>query len=553
MKKKKLLCVLLAASMVVLSACGGGGSQDTASQSSSEDSSAQTEDSSQTTDSIADRDTLNIALADDIVSMDPAYSYDNLTNQVVNQVTQGLLYLDAEGQIQPQLCSSWEVVDDTTYVYEIRDDVTFSDGSPMTMEDVLFSLERHMDEDVASYLAWMYANVDSIEQTGDWEITVHLSAPDAAWQYAFATTAGHIVSKAYYDEHTEDFGNPGTGVVGTGPYVLSDWTPGSEINLSNNENYWDTENEPHFKNVSFKIITDANAQATALANGQADYMFDPPTEMLDTLQEAENLSLSEVEGWTVLYMAMNCQQGPFSDVNVRKAVASALDKDALYEGVLKDNGTYAKNGLPFSSALYGSEADSWDTYAETAVDEKNDLEQAKQYLAQSEYPDGFECSLYINQDSIYNSIAIYVQEALSQIGITVNIEQRSGDEMSNIQFGSTRDYDMAIVRWTADYPDVNGQLYPLFHSDNIAEGGGNTCCYSNEEVDQLLEQQLASIDAAERTQLQQQAMDIIANDTPMICFDFPYKRIAMNKDLTGFEVNASITWNFFAKDLTVSE
>ncbi len=539
--------------MVVLSACGGGGSQDTASQSSSEDSSAQTEDSSQTTDSIADRDTLNIALADDIVSMDPAYSYDNLTNQVVNQVTQGLLYLDAEGQIQPQLCSSWEVVDDTTYVYEIRDDVTFSDGSPMTMEDVLFSLERHMDEDVASYLAWMYANVDSIEQTGDWEITVHLSAPDAAWQYAFATTAGHIVSKAYYDEHTEDFGNPGTGVVGTGPYVLSDWTPGSEINLSYNENYWDTENEPHFKNVSFKIITDANAQATALANGQADYMFDPPTEMLDTLQEAENLSLSEVEGWTVLYMAMNCQQGPFSDVNVRKAVASALDKDALYEGVLKDNGTYAKNGLPFSSALYGSEADSWDTYAETAVDEKNDLEQAKQYLAQSEYPDGFECSLYINQDSIYNSIAIYVQEALSQIGITVNIEQRSGDEMSNIQFGSTRDYDMAIVRWTADYPDVNGQLYPLFHSDNIAEGGGNTCCYSNEEVDQLLEQQLASIDAAERTQLQQQAMDIIANDTPMICFDFPYKRIAMNKDLTGFEVNASITWNFFAKDLTVSE
>lgn len=550
MKKRKLLCILLAASTVVLSACGGGTSQETAK--SGEDTSSQTKETV-STDSIADRDTLNIALADDIVSMDPAYSYDNLTNQVVNQVTQGLLYLDKDGQIQPQLCESWEVVDDTTYVYEIRDDVNFSDGSPMTMEDVLFSLNRHMDEDVASYLAWMYANVDSIEQTGDWEITVHLSAPDAAWQYAFATTAGHIISKAYYEEHAEDFGNPGTGVVGTGPYVLKDWTPGSEINLSYNENYWDKENEPYFKNVSFKIITDANAQATALANGQADYMFDPPTEMLDTLKDAQNLSLSEVEGWTVLYMAMNCQQGPFADVNVRKAVAYALDKDALYDGVLTENGTYAKNGLPFSSALYGSESESWETYAENAVDEKNDLDKAKEYLAQSEYPDGFECDLYINQDSIYNSIAIYVQEALSQIGITVNIEQKSGDEMSNIQFGSTRDYDMAIVRWTADYPDVNGQLYPLFHSDNIAEGGGNTCCYSNEEVDQLLEQQLASIDAAERTQLQQQAMDIIGNDTPMICFDFPYKRIAMNKDLTGFEVNASITWNFFAKDLTVQE
>ena len=156
MKKRKLLCILLAASTVVLSACGGGTSQETAK--SGEDTSSQTKETV-STDSIADRDTLNIALADDIVSMDPAYSYDNLTNQVVNQVTQGLLYLDKDGQIQPQLCESWEVVDDTTYVYEIRDDVNFSDGSPMTMEDVLFSLNRHMDEDVASYLAWMHASI----------------------------------------------------------------------------------------------------------------------------------------------------------------------------------------------------------------------------------------------------------------------------------------------------------------------------------------------------------------------------------------------------------
>ena len=133
-------------------------------------------------------------------------------------------------------------------------------------------------------------------------------------------------------------------------------------------------------------------------------------------------------------------------MNVRKAIAYALDKDALYEGVLVDNGTYAKNGLPFPLLCMVQNRIPGILMRETAVDEKNDLDQAKNYLAKSEYPDGFECDLYINQDSIYNSIAIYVQEALSQIGITVNIEQKSGDEMSNIQFGSTRDYDMAIVR-----------------------------------------------------------------------------------------------------------
>lgn len=540
--KKKIFSLVMAACVVMTAGCGGNASTQTAESTDT-----------QTVSSIADRDTLNIVLADEIVSLDPAYSYDNLTNQVVNQITQGLLYFDYSGQLQPQLCSSWEAVDSTTYVYQIRDDVCFSDGSPMTMEDVLFSLNRHMDEDVASYLAWMYANVDSIEQTGDWEITVHLSVPDAAWQYAFATTAGHIISKEYYEANAEQFGQPGVGVIGTGPYVLDSWTTGSEIKLTYNENYWDKENVPQFKNIDFKIITDANTQATTLASGQADYMFDPPTEMLDTIREAENMSVTEVDGWTVLWMAMNCQSGPFSDVNVRKAVAYALDKDSLYEGVLTENGSYAKNGMPFSSALYGSESESWTAYAETAVDEKNDIEKAKEYLAQSAYPDGFECSLYINQDSIYNSIAVYVQSALSQIGIDVTIETKSGDEMSNIQFGSTRDYDLAIVRWTADYPDVSGQLYPLFHSSNIAEGGGNTSCYSNPEVDALLEAEVASIDMKERTELMQQALTIIANDTPMIGFDYPYKRVAMNSELTGFEANASITWNFFAKDLKTAE
>ena len=236
--KKKIFSLIMAACVVMTAGCGGNASTQTAESTDT-----------QTVSSIADRDTLNIVLADEIVSLDPAYSYDNLTNQVVNQITQGLLYFDYSGQLQPQLCSSWEAVDSTTYVYQIRDDVCFSDGSPMTMEDVLFSLNRHMDEDVASYLAWMYANVDSIEQTGDWEITVHLSVPDAAWQYAFATTAGHIISKEYYEANAEQFGQPGVGVIGTGPYVLDSWTTGSEIKLTYNENYWDKENVPQFKNT----------------------------------------------------------------------------------------------------------------------------------------------------------------------------------------------------------------------------------------------------------------------------------------------------------------
>lgn len=185
-----------------------------------------------------EKDTLIVGLNSDITSLDPAYAYDHTTNQVVNQITEGLLTFDADGVMQPKLCESWEIVSPTTYVYQIRDDVTFSDGTPMTMEDVLFSVTRHQDPEVASYVEWFYSSVASIEQTGDWELTVELTEPDASWQYAFATTAGHIISKSYYEEHADNFGTPEGGILGTGAYKFTSWTTGSEIKLDYNENYW---------------------------------------------------------------------------------------------------------------------------------------------------------------------------------------------------------------------------------------------------------------------------------------------------------------------------
>jgi peptide/nickel transport system substrate-binding protein len=149
----RILALVMCAAMMftLLTACGGG---DTSGEAA------------------AEKDTFTIALDSDIVKLDPAFAYDFTTNPVVNQITQGLLVFDEENQLQPMLASSWEQVDDVTYVYQIRDDVTFSDGSAMTMDDVLYSMERIANPDTASYLGWMYDNVASIEQTGDWELTV---------------------------------------------------------------------------------------------------------------------------------------------------------------------------------------------------------------------------------------------------------------------------------------------------------------------------------------------------------------------------------------------
>ena len=123
-----------------------------------------TEDDSKSGIGSADgKDTFVVALDSDIVKLDPAFAYDYTTNPVVNQITQSLLFYDENNQLQPLLASSWEQVDDVTYVYQIRDDVTFSDGTPMTMDDVIYSLERTSDPDGASYMSSMFTNVDTIE------------------------------------------------------------------------------------------------------------------------------------------------------------------------------------------------------------------------------------------------------------------------------------------------------------------------------------------------------------------------------------------------------
>ena len=249
--QKTLALVLTLALCVFAAGCGGSSSNNNAQP-------AATANNTASEPAAAEHDgVFNWGLMTDIVSLDPIYAYDTMTNAVVNNITEGLLYMDEDNALQCQLLSDWEVVDDLTYVYHVRDDVNFSDGNPMTMEDVLFSLNRHIDSD--SFVGWMYDNVESIEQTGDWEFTVHLSVPDALWQYTFGTTAGHIIEKAYYEEHADDFGTATGGIIGTGPYVLDHWANGSEIVLTANENYWDGGFHFDFNKLVFSVIVELHS------------------------------------------------------------------------------------------------------------------------------------------------------------------------------------------------------------------------------------------------------------------------------------------------------
>lgn len=498
--------------------------------------------------------TFTVALDSDIVALDPAFAYDFTTNPVINQITEGLLTFDENNELVPWLASDWSQTDDTTYVYTIRDDVCFSDGTPMTMDDVMFSLERTMNPDTGSYLQWMFSPVESIEQTGDWELTVKLSQPSATWQYVFGTTAGHIISKAYYEEHADNFGTAEGGILGTGPYKFESWSSGQNIVLTKNENYWDDSADIQIDRLVFNVIPEDTTRVTALQSGQVDFTASTPPDMLETLENDENLQVQSIPTMGVTFLAFNTQRAPFNDVNVRKAIYSAIDVADIKENIVKDTGETATL-LPNGPALFTSSTDAWNEYAQEHPAYTYDLDQAKEYLAASDYPDGFDCTLLTTEASIRYSMALAIQEDLKALNINVEIVRVSADEHTAYQFGNildadgNRDFDMIIAGWESDYPDIAGNIEPLYSSANTGEGGSNTAVYVNDQVDELIALQSQTTDPDQRSEYLFQALDIITEDIPYIFLEYPNRQVTMQNGYEGFTLNASWLWNLQFKNI----
>ncbi len=554
MKKNMIKSLAAALSFAVcLTGCSGGNS----SSSGSSGSSSAGGDSSAVSAGSADT-TLKWALDSDIVSLDPIYAYDTTTNLVVVQVVESLLYINPDGSVSPMLAKSWECVDDKTYVYEIRDDVTFSDGTPMTVDDVIFSMERNMGDGSDSYVAWMFDSVDSIEKTGDWEITVHLKNPDAFWQYVPATTGGAVISEAYYNEHKDNFGTASGGILATGAYKFDHWTNGSEIVLTENENYWDDSAPVDFKTIDYTIISEDTTRIAALKTGQIDFSVNVSVDMIGQLSDAENLTLDSVHAYRIDHLAFNTEKAPFNDVNVRKAIAYAIDAENLVNNIYGEYGQPG-SGLLFGDALYtiGS-ADDWQKFADTLDNYSYNIEKAKECLAASAYPDGFDCRLAVSNISYYQSMAVYIQAALAEIGINVSVEQHTYDEMITIQFGNLldadgyKDYDMGLFDWQADFPDPAGNVRPILISSNAGAGGSNTSSFKNADVDALFTKENNSVDEAERVDLIKQYSEIILDQVPVYVLCFSNQTFAVNKRFTA-DIGPLYFWDLTAKDFKLAQ
>ena len=330
------------------------------------------------------KDTLNVQICAEPATLDPAFGYGPGEFYPIPQLYDTLLDLTSDLELVPNICSSWEKKDDTTYVYQIRDNVKFSDGSAMTMEDVMFCLKRVIDPDVCARVSWMFVNVDSIEQTGDWEVTFKLTQPDSLFQYTLALDPGMIYSKAACEKAGSDFATASGGLVGSGPYVLDKWVAGMEIDMKLNENYWKGTDDIAIKKINFKIISDDSATVTAANSGEIDFITLLSGDYVS--QVGSGFNLKKVESTEDRCFYFNCKQKYTDDVNVRKALACCFDRDTFMTSIYGDK--YAAcNGLLFGEKLYPD--DSWKEFgANFEYNYEYNIDKAKEYLSKSAYPDG---------------------------------------------------------------------------------------------------------------------------------------------------------------------
>lgn len=528
--KKRLFSILLATAMVAsLAGCSSESGSEATSEAAVE----------------VKEGVFNVALGADIDTFDPTQCNAYGTELVVNNVYDNLFKFDTkDSSFQPNLATGYEQVDDLTYVITLRDDVTFWDGNPMTAEDVVYSMNRHMDPEIASLFEYMYYPVESIEATGDYEVTIHLSYADCDFIYNLATMAGSVLEKSFVEEAGDAYGSAAGGVMGTGPYTYTSWTEGAEIVLTKNDNYWQDVTYPEDV-LEFDIIADSATQAMSANSGAVDFINLPSLDMIDQMKDSGTVNISYSSGVQNSYIAFNCSYGPFSDPNVRKAAACAIDDEAIALAT-KGEGYYeTAKAIDYNTDEFAYYNDEWAALNDSLDSYDYDVEKAKEYLAASEYPDGFECTM--PTCALFEKEAQAVQYYLGQIGITVNLETVTISDYYLYAYGvmmndeGYRDYDLIVFAWFPDYADPSAYLM-IYYSQNAGVGGSNLSAYVNEDFDALYEA-AKSQSGDERNETLMEAYSMVVDDCAAAFLAYNGPSAAVNSAYS-VDMPAMWFWNF---------
>ncbi len=509
----KVAAAAMAAAMM-LTACGGGS---TTATTAAPAGNAGTATEAAGAAEITDTDIV-IGMGADIVTCDPANQNDTTTSVFVNHVYNTLMEVNNDGEIVGDLAESYEVSEDgMTYTFHLYENACFSDGTPLTAEDVKFTYERAMES--AKTKSDVEA-VESVEVIDDHTVAMHLKVASAPFITKTMDTGLAIVSKAAVEAAEaagKTYGDVDT-CLGSGPFVAKEWVPNDHYTLVRNENYW--KEAPIATSIEVRVIPEGSARTIALEAGEIDIVWNVDAIDCVNVEANPDVTLLSQASSSIEYLGMNTSQEKFSDVRVRQAINMAIDQQVFIDTIIEGRGTVANSYINQMIPGWTDEVQGYEY----------NIEKAKELMAEAGYPDGFDCNIYVNGDTRTRSATI-VQAQLAEIGINVEISTYEWGALLEILTAGT--HEMFLLGWSNGSFDADSSTYALFHSDNWG-ATGNRAWLDDAEIDSLIEQGQVELDNEKRMDIYKQIQIRLEELCPWVPLYYKDDNVGVRADLKGF-------------------
>jgi len=463
---------------------------------------------------------LVLARAADAISMNNTTTFDNNSIFIFEQMMEPLFTVTDDGRdVKPLLAKDYTISDDNlTYTINLKDGIEFSNGTPLTAKDVKFSIDQ---DTKTAETGWGFVNaaINEVSVVDDATVQITVKYPWAPLIADLSMFSNAIVPDNYGGVSAEEFY---AAPIGTGPFTWGDWKKGQYLKLLKNDNYWQ-DGLPYLDSLTWNVVPDANTRKLQLQGGQIDVMETPDWSSFDSLKSTPGVVAYEFPSTQIDYVAFNQTRPPFDDVHVRRAIAMAIDREALVKAVLFGHGTVANSLLSPGTPYY-------DANTKGPV---YDMAGARSELSKSTVPDGFETELLIRSgDANQSANAQILQASLKEIGITVNIKQL--DPTANKQARLAAEFDMTFSAWTMDIPDPD--QWTSFAVD--PDGGANSAftAYNNPEVIALNKAAQKEVDPAKRASLYSDLQQKTADDAFLAYMYYSPYAFATTDKVKGFQV-----------------
>ena len=567
--KKRVIALLMAAAMTVgLAACGSGNAEAPAQEPAAEAPAAEDSAEAPVVDDVAEAPAasggnkiLKVQVGPDPETIDPALNSAVDGGNMLLHAFECLLIVDQDGKLAPGQAESWETSEDgLTWTFHLREGLKWSDGTPLTANDFVYSWKRVCDPMVAApyaetvlsmvagYEDAIGGNLDALQVVAQDDLTlvVTLNAPCSYFGSLAAFATLSPVQQGTVEANGDAWATAPETYVSNGPFYMTEWVPGSHILFSKNPNYWNAD-AIKLDGIQFALIEDSNAAYSAYQTGEVLMIKDVPTEEIPSLEGNADFFVDPIIG--TYYISLNLNRDAFKDAKVRQALSLAIDRDYVANTLMQGTYSPASNfmgpgwidtdGAPFKDKANGGAP-----YIDTADFEGN-LEKAKALLEEAGYPngEGFPAISYTTNDAGYHKVvAEYLQQAWAELGIDLQVNIVEWSSFTPMRRNG--EYDVARNGWVGDYSDPSNIL-DLLYSTN----GNNDGKFSNSEYDAAMDTSRTTLDAAERSEALHTAEDILMAEAGCVPIAY-YNDFWLQSDkITGSWHSPYGYWYFMYADI----